>query len=70
LIDFGGSSVTKTTGPVKSIMYTPSYMAPEQIKGDCYKYLTDIYGFGSTMADIFFGIKIGGGKRLKEFLEF
>ncbi len=51
-------------------MYTPSYMAPEQIKGDCYKYLTDIYGFGSTMADIFFGIKIGGGKRLKEFLEF
>ncbi len=44
-------------------------MAPEQVKGICYQYLTDIYGFGSTMVDIFFGIKIEYGKRLKEFLE-
>ncbi len=44
-------------------------MAPEQKKGICYQYLTDVYGFGSTMVDIFFGIKIEYGKRLKEFLE-
>ena len=47
---------------------TPIYMAPEQKKEKCYQYLTDIYGFGSTMTDIFFGIKIEYGKRLKEFL--
>ena len=44
-------------------------MAPEQDKQKCYQYLTDVYGFGSTLADIFFGIKIEYGKRLKEFLE-
>jgi hypothetical protein len=44
-------------------------MAPEQSKGKCYPYLTDVYGFGSTMADIFFGIKIEYGKRMREFLE-
>ena len=44
-------------------------MAPEQKKEKCYQYLTDIYGFGSTLADIFFGIKIEYGKRLKKFLE-
>jgi hypothetical protein len=44
-------------------------MAPEQKSYICYEYLTDVYGFGSTVADIFFGIKIEYGKRLKEFLE-
>ncbi len=44
-------------------------MAPEQSKGMCYQYLTDVYGFGSTIVDIFFGIKIEYGKRLNEFLE-
>ena len=48
---------------------SPLYMAPEQKNGKCYQYLTDVYGFGSTLADIFFGIKIEYGKRLKEFLE-
>ncbi len=48
---------------------TPIYMAPEQKKEKCYQYLTDVYGFGSTLADIFFGIKIEYGKRLKEFLD-
>lgn len=36
-------------------------MAPEQDKKICYQYLTDIYGYGSTLADIFFGIKIEYG---------
>ncbi len=44
-------------------------MAPEQNEGKCYQYITDVYGFGSILADIFFGIKIEYGKRLKEFLE-
>ena len=44
-------------------------MAPEQKNEKCYSYLTDVYGFGSTLADIFFGIKIEYGKRLKEFLD-
>ncbi len=44
-------------------------MAPEQIKDKCYQYLTDIYGFGSILADLFFGIKIEFGKGIKEFLE-
>ncbi len=48
---------------------SPFYMAPEQKKEKCYQYLTDVYGFGSTMTDIFFGIKIEYGKRLKEFLD-
>ena len=48
---------------------TPIYMAPEQKTYKCYQYLTDVYGFGSTLADIFFGIKIEYGKRLKEFLD-
>ncbi len=48
---------------------TPVYMAPEQKKDKCYQRLTDIYGLGSTLVDIFFGIKIEYGKRLKEFLE-
>ncbi len=48
---------------------SPLYMAPEQKSGKCYQYLTDIYGFGSTLADIFFGIKIEYGVKLKEFLE-
>ncbi len=44
-------------------------MAPEQKNGKCYSSLTDIYGFGSTLADIFFGIKIESGERLKDLLE-
>ncbi len=48
---------------------SPLYMAPEQDNKKCYQYLTDVYGFGSTLADIFFGIKIEYGKRIKEFLE-
>jgi hypothetical protein len=28
-----------------------------------------VYGFGSTLVDIFFGIKIEYGKRLKDFLD-
>ena len=44
-------------------------MAPEQNNQKCFQYLTDVYGFGSTLADIFFGIKIEYGKRIKEFLE-
>jgi len=27
-----------------------------------------VYGFGSTLSDLFFGIKIEYGKKLKEFL--
>jgi hypothetical protein len=48
---------------------TPYYMAPEQVmesKNKCYPILTDIYGFGSLVADLFFDIKIEYGKRLKE----
>ncbi len=54
---------------VRNMGGTPVYMAPEQKNYKCYQYLTDVYGFGSTLADIFFGIKIEYGKRLKEFLE-
>ena len=61
-------SVTKL-GTVSNAGCSPLYMAPEQKNGKCYQYLTDVYGFGSTMADIFFGIKIEYGKRLKKFLE-
>ena len=67
LIDFGVSSLIKHSlnekyiTPVKNNGYSEYYMAPEQNKGECYSYLTDVYGFGSTMADIFFGIKIESG---------
>ncbi len=61
-------SVTKL-GTVRNMGFSPLYMAPEQRNEKCYQYLTDVYGFGSTLADIFFGIKIEYGKRLKEFLE-
>ncbi len=61
-------SVTKL-GTVRILGGSPLYMAPEQKDGKCYQYLTDVYGFGSTIADIFFGIKIEYGKRMKEFLE-
>ncbi len=44
-------------------------MAPEQNNNKSYQYLTDVYRFGSTLADIFFGIKIEYGKRIKEFLK-
>ncbi len=43
-------------GTVRNMGGSPVYMAPEQKKDKCYQYLTDVYGFGSTMADIFFGI--------------
>ncbi len=56
-------------GSMRIMGGTPIYMAPEQKKYKCYQYLTDVYGFGSTLADIFFGIKIEYGKRLKEFLD-
>ena len=62
-------SLTKL-GTVRNMGGSPSYMAPEQTSGKCYQFLTDVYGFGSTMADIFFGIKIEYGKRLKDLLEF
>ncbi len=74
LTDFGISAVTKNemsktnSGSVRILGGTPLYMAPEQLNLICYEHLTDIYGFGSTMADIFFGIKIQYGIRLKEFL--
>jgi hypothetical protein len=42
--------------------------APEKSK-EKYYYSTDVYRFGSTMAEIFFGINIEYGKRMKEFLE-
>ena len=61
-------SVTKL-GTVRNMGCSPLYMAPEQRNEKCYQYLTDVYGFGSTLADIFFGIKIEYGKRLKELLE-
>ncbi len=48
---------------------TSIYMAPEQNEGKFFQYQTDVYGFGSILADIFFGIKIEYGKRLKEFLD-
>jgi hypothetical protein len=54
---------------IKNKGYTPFYMAPEQNIGKCYECLTDVYGFGSTVVDIFFGIKIEYGKRLQEFLD-
>ncbi len=75
LTDFGVSSVTKNemtatkSGTVRNQGATPLYMAPEQKKHKCYQYLTDVYGFGCTMADIFFGIKIECGKRLKDLQE-
>ena len=62
-------SVTKL-GTVRNMGCSPLYMAPEQRNEKCYQYLTDVYGFGSTLADIFFGIKIEYGKRLNEFKEF
>ncbi len=61
-------SVTKLS-TVRNIGCSPLYMAPEQKKEKCYQYLTDVYGFGTTLADIFFGIKIEYGKKLKEFLD-
>ena len=74
MTDFGVSSVTKNEFS-ETKLYTVRnngastlYMAPEQLNLICYEHLTDIYGFGSTMADIFFGIKIQYGIRLKEFL--
>ncbi len=60
-------SITKS-GTVKNMGCSPSYMAPEQKNEKCYQYLTDVYGFGSTLADLFFGVKIEYGKKLKEFL--
>ncbi len=75
LTDFGISAVTKNEmsvtkyGSVRIMGGSPLYMAPEQSNKICYQYLTDVYGFGSTLADIFFGIKIEYGKRLNEFLE-
>ncbi len=54
---------------IRNMGGTPVYMAPEQKNYKCYQYLTDVYGFGSTLADIFFGIKIEYGKRLREFLD-
>ncbi len=56
-------------GTIRNIGGTPYYMAPEQKNYKCYQDLTDIYGFGATLVDIFFGIKIEYGKRLNEFLE-
>jgi serine/threonine protein kinase len=46
---------------------TPLYMAPEQMPPikKCYPYLTDIYGYGSLVADLFFDIKIKQGEGLE-----
>ncbi len=72
-MDFGISCITYNDYEKKNSFrikgYSPYYMAPEQKQHICYQYLTDIYGFGSTLADLFFGIKIEYGKRLKDFLE-
>jgi hypothetical protein len=54
---------------------TDLYMAPEQLQkidehgtktdGTSYAVLTDVYGFGSLVADLFFNIKIEQGKGLE-----
>jgi serine/threonine protein kinase len=76
LTDFGISMITKTDTSSKTLESTminsggtPYYMAPEQVMkpiNKCYPYLTDIYGFGSLITDLFFDIKIEQGKRLEE----
>jgi hypothetical protein len=50
---------------------TDDYMAPEQIKeiGKSYAIWTDVYGYGSLVADLFFNVKITQGKGLKELLD-
>jgi hypothetical protein len=42
---------------------TDDYMAPEQIKeiGKSYAIWTDVYGYGSLVADLFFNVKITQG---------
>ncbi len=51
---------------------TKDYMAPEQIKdvGKSYAILTDVYGYGSLIADLFFNVKITQGKGLEKILNF
>ncbi len=52
---------------------TQQYMAPEQLKSKTnqksksYFILTDVYGFGSLVADLFFKSKIFQGQGLEEF---
>lgn len=46
---------------------TEDYMAPEQVRviNTSYAILTDVYGFGSLVADLFFNFKIRHGEGLK-----
>ncbi len=75
MTDFGISVVTKSetlkNTLKKSIVDsrgTPLHMAPEQmISKKFYPILTDIYGYGSLVADLFFDIKIEQGKGIEEF---
>ncbi len=75
LTDFGISVVTKSEtlkntlkNSITDSRGTPLHMAPEQlISQKFYPILTDIYGYGSLVVDLFFDIKIEQGKGIEEF---
>ena len=67
IIDFGIAHA-KTSGDLKSIMGSPTYMSPEQIEGEKVDHRSDIYSLGVTMFEIMTGKRPFGECKTKEEL--
>ncbi|EKD26768.1 MAG: hypothetical protein ACD_79C01022G0001 [uncultured bacterium] len=55
LMDFGISKMTNTTMTTGMALGTPSYMSPEQAKGETMDYLSDIYSLGVVLYECITG---------------
>ncbi|MFC7331329.1 protein kinase domain-containing protein [Marinactinospora rubrisoli] len=50
VIDFGIARATSGTAAIRSIIGTPGFMSPEQIRGEPVTPKSDMFGYGAVLA--------------------
>ena len=55
IIDFGIACLAKTQDVSDTIMGTPAYMSPEQVRGDILDIRTDVYSMGMIVYELLVG---------------
>src|ERR1019366_2124140 len=61
LLDFGTSKLIEEDGRLTStLMMTPGYASPEQLRGEAVTTLCDVYSLGVVLFELLSGVKPGG----------